>query len=149
MTESSGEVRIRPLNELDISGVVKIDEKVTGNYRPDDWERRIAYYIRRDPEASQVAEAGGKVVGFMLGEIRAGEFGLEEATGWIESMGVDPSWQGKAVGRQLVEAMFGHFRESGAKKARTIVETTSPDIAAFFEKVGFHPAKLQPLEMDL
>lgn len=149
MSQASDEVSIRPLTEMDIGGVVKIDERVTGNYRPDDWERRVAYYIRRDPEASQVAESAGRVVGFMLGEIRAGEFGLEEPTGWIEAMGVDPSWQGKAVGRRLAEAMFAHFRETGARKARTIVESSTPEIAAFFEKVGFSPAPLKPLEMDL
>lgn len=149
MSDSSGEVRVRPLTELDISGVVKIDEKVSGNYRPDNWELRIAYYIRRDPEASQVAEADGKVVGFMLGEIRSGEFGMEESTGWIEVMGVDPSWQGKAIGRKLAEAMFAHFREVGAEQARTIVGTDSPEISSFFEKVGFSTAPLQTLEMKL
>lgn len=149
MSDHSDEVRVRPLTELDITGVVKIDEKVTGNYRPDDWERRVAYYIRRDPDASRVAECEGRVVGFMLGEIRAGEFGLEEPTGWIEAMGVDPSFQGKAVGRRLAEALFAHFREAGARKARTIVETSSPDIVAFFEAVGFVPAPLKPLEREL
>ena len=149
MSEASGDVRVRPLTELDIGGVVKVDERVTGNYRPQDWERRVAYYIRRDPEASQVAEIDGKVVGFMLAEIRAGEFGLEEPTGWVEAMGVDPKWQGKAIGRRLIEALFAHFREVGARKARTIVENSTPDIAAFFQKVGFGPAPLTSYEMDL
>ena len=60
--------------------------------------------IRRDPDSSQVADSGGKVVGFMLGEVRGGEFGLEEPTGWVEFFGVDPQAREKGVGRSLIEA---------------------------------------------
>ncbi len=43
----------------------------------------------------------GEVVGFMLGEVRSGEFGLEEPTGWIEVLGVDPGHRGarRSAGR--------------------------------------------------
>ena len=73
MTETIPGVRIRPLDELDISDIVAIDEKISGRYRPEVWESRIGYYLRRDPEASVVAESGGEVVGFMLCEVRSGE----------------------------------------------------------------------------
>ena len=78
MSKVATGTRIRPLDELDIGSIVKIDERITGIYRPEVWEQRAGYYLRRDPDASQVAEVDGKVVGFMLGELRAGEFGLEE-----------------------------------------------------------------------
>ena len=85
MTErsESAEVRVRILEDTDLGEIIALDEKISGAYRPDVWERRLGYYMRRDPEAALVAEAGGRVVGFMLGEVRSGEFGLEEATGWI------------------------------------------------------------------
>ena len=38
------DVRFRPLTELDIEAVTRIDETVTGKYRPDVWEQRIGYY---------------------------------------------------------------------------------------------------------
>ena len=66
MTEVTADVRIRPLDELDLNGIVRIDEKITGIYRPDVWEQRVMFYTRRDPGASQVAEADGKVCGCML-----------------------------------------------------------------------------------
>src|SRR5262245_49850289 len=121
MTDSA-EVSVRPLDELDISSVVAIDEKVGGAYRPDVWERRISYHLRKDPEACFVAECGGEVVGFMLGEIRVGEFGLEEPTGWIEVVGVDPEHRGKGIGQSLAAAEFGHFRKQGATTVRTLVD---------------------------
>ena len=55
MTSNASEVRIRPVEELDIEEIAAIDERIGGEYRPDVWERRVFYYIRRDPAASVVA----------------------------------------------------------------------------------------------
>ena len=143
------DVRVRPLNELDIEAVTRIDERITGRYRPDVWEQRVAYYIRRDPESSQVAELGGKVVGFMLGEVRGGEFGLEEPTGWLEFFGVDPDARGRDIGRRLVDALLAHFRSEGAHIARTMVATRDEDIAGFLKAMGFATAPVSALEKRL
>ena len=143
------EVRIRPVTELDIEAICRIDESITGKYRPEAWEDRIIYYIRRDPDSSQVAEAGGKVVGFMLGEVRGGEFGLEEPTGWIEFLGVDPQARDKGVGRSLIESVLGGFKAKGAHVARTMVRSEDKDIDAFIRRNGFTPAPVMALEKRL
>lgn len=140
-------MRIRPIEELDIDSVVGIDEKIHGQYRPEVWERRIGYYLRRDPEGSVVAETDGpdsRVIGFMLGEVRSGEFGLEEPTGWIEVLGVDPDHRGKSVGRKLADAMLEHFRARGAKSVRTLVDEDRGELQGFFQSLGFVPAALRP-----
>jgi ribosomal protein S18 acetylase RimI-like enzyme len=99
------DIRIRPMTELDIEGITRIDERITTRYRPEVWEQRVSYYIRRDAESSQVAEVNGSVAGFMMGEVRGGEFGLEEPTGWIEFFGVDPDVRGRDLGRKLIDAI--------------------------------------------
>jgi ribosomal protein S18 acetylase RimI-like enzyme len=149
MSAVAEQVRIRPLNELDIARIVSIDERLTGVYRPEVWERRIMYYLRRDPEASQVAELGGKVVGFMLADIRGGEFGLEEPGGWIERFGVDPDFQGRSLGRKLFEAVVEHLKQQGAKTVRTLVEKNDSDLASFLRALGFKDAPLVALEMRI
>lgn len=147
MAEANPEVSVRPADELDISDVVRIDERIGGEYRPEVWERRLGYYIRRDPDASVVAVApDGRVVGFMLGEVRSGEFGLEHPTGWIEVLGVDPDFRGRAVGRRMAEAMLDHFRDRGASEVRTLVDVEQlGDVAGFFRSLGFERAPLEPL----
>ena len=144
MIETIPGIRIRPLDELDISAIVAIDEKISGRYRPEVWERRIGYYLRRDPEASVVAEVDGKVVGFMLGEVRSGEFGLEEPTGWIEVLGVDPGHRGKAIGRRMAESMLDHFRKQDAHSVRTLVDEQMEELHSFFSSLGFEPSSLRP-----
>ena len=145
MPETDDDLTIRCLEDTDLEDITGLDEAIGGSYRPEVWERRLGYYHRRDPEASVVAEAGGKVVGFMLGEVRSGEFGLDEPTGWIEVLGVDPSFRGRAVGRRLAERMLGHFRSRGAVSVRTFVdEDEMPGIASFFSALGFEPSTLRP-----
>lgn len=149
MSDDSPEVRIRPLDELDIDGIVAIDEKIGGEYRPEVWERRVGYYLRRDPEAPVVAEVDGEVIGFMLGEVRSGEFGLEEPTGWIEVLGVDPDQRGAGAGRRMAEAMLEHFRERGAVTVRTLVDEDMEPVVGFFEALGFQPSTLRPFVKEL
>src|SRR5438045_8929460 len=122
------DARVRPMTELDIEGIGRIAERITGTYRPEVWEQRAAYYLRRGPDSWPVAELDGRVVGFMLGEVRGGEFGLEEPTGWVEFFGVDPSAREKGIGRRLIDALLAHFRSRGAHVARTMVAAQDKDI---------------------
>lgn len=150
MTDQAAEVRIRTLQDFDLGDIVALDEKISGEYRPEVWEARLSYYMRRDPEGSFVAESDGKVVGFMLGEVRSGEFGLEEPTGWIEVLGVDPESRGQAIGRQLADRLLDHFREEGAGSVRTLVdEETMEGIAQFFAALDFTTTSLRSYVKEL
>jgi len=149
MPDTQARTRVRPLDELDISAVVRIDERISGAYRPEIWEQRVGFYLRRDPGASQVAEADGKVVGFMLGDLRAGEFGLEEPSGWIERFGIDPDHRGRDLGRLMFDAMVAHFKAGGARTVRTLVDRNDAAVSGFLRALGLSPSPLEALEMRL
>lgn len=143
------QLQVRSISELDLGDIVRIVEKTRNSYQPDLWEDRVTYYLRRDPETSVVAESAGEVVGFMLGDVRSGEFGLEDPTGWIEVLGVDPTHAGGGIGRALAEAMLESFRSRGVRRVRTMVDESMPEVEAFFRKLGFAPDSLRPFVMHL
>jgi ribosomal protein S18 acetylase RimI-like enzyme len=149
MPDLGSQVRVRPLDELDIGGITRIDERITGIYRPEVWESRVGYYLRRDPDSSQVAEVDGRLVGFMLGDVRAGEFGIEQPSGWIERFGIDPDFRGRDLGRQMFETIMRHFRECGATAVRTMVDQRDQGVAGYLSAMGFRPSALQALEMSI
>lgn len=149
MPNVQNQARIRPLDELDIDSIVRIDEKIGGQYRPDFWEQRVAFYLRRDPEASRVAEVDGKVVGFMLGDLRAGEFGIDQPSGWIERFGIDPDFRGRDLGKQMFSEIVGHFRAEGAATVRTLADGRETSVVGFLKALGFAPSALQALEITL
>jgi len=137
VSEISNAIQVRAISELDLGDIVRIAESNRNAYQPDLWEDRVTYYLRRDPEGSMVAEADGKVVGFMLGDVRAGEFGIEEPSGWIEVIGVDPESAGRGVGKALGEAMLAGYRARGVKRVRTMVDQSMPEVEQFFRALGF------------
>ncbi len=143
------ELDIHPIDELAVSGIAALDEKISGTYSPEVWEQRVMYYIRRDPEGSFVAESAGEVVGFIFGEVRSGEFGLEQPTGWVEVVAVDPDCQGQAIGRRLAEAMLGRFRELGVARVNTLVSEQREGLTQFFTSLGFENSDLRSLTLDL
>ncbi len=147
MPDVQAKPRVRPLDELDIGSIVRIDECISGRYRPEFWEQRVGYYMRRDPDSSQVVETDGKVVGFMLGDVRAGEFGLEEPSGWVERFGIDPDYRGRDLGTLLFEAVLAHFREAGVTSVRTLVDQQDAGVAGFLSALGFEPSPLRALEL--
>lgn len=149
MSEISNAIEVRAISELDLGDIVRIAESNRNAYQPDLWEDRVTYYLRRDPEGSMVAEADGKVVGFMLGDVRAGEFGIEEPSGWIEVIGVDPESAGRGVGKALGEAMLAGYRARGVKRVRTMVDQSMPEVERFFRALGFEPDTLRPYVKQL
>ncbi len=149
MPDVQAPARIRPLDELDLDAIIGIDERIGGTYRPDFWEARVAYYLRRDPDASRVAEVDGRVVGFMLGDVRSGEFGIDRPTGWIERFGVHPDYRGRDLGKQMFDAIVGHFRALGATTVRTLVDGKETAVVGFLTALGFAPSALQALEISL
>ena len=146
---SADAIQVRSLTELDLDGIVRIGEKTRNRYEPDLWEGRVTYYLRRAPEGSVVAEVDGEVAGFMLGDIRSGEFGIEEQCGWIEVMGVDPDFAGRGVGRALAEEMLRRYAARGVGKVRTMVDSSMPEVEAFFTRLGFAADTLRSYCMDL
>jgi len=149
MPDVESKTRVRPLDELDIGSIVRIDERITGRHRPEFWEQRVGYYLRRDPDSSQVVEVDGKVVGFMLGDVRAGEFGLEEPSGWLERFGIDPEHRGRDLGRLLYAALLAHFRDCGVTRVRTLVDQSDQGVAGFLQALGFTNSPLQALDMQV
>lgn len=140
---------VRSLTELDLDGIARIAEKTRGRYEPELWEDRVTYYLRRAPEGSVVAEADGEIVGFMLGDVRQGEFGIEEKSGWIEVLGVDPDASGRGVGRALAEEMLARYRKAGVRTVRTMVDSSMPEVEAFFTRLGFAADSLRPFSRKL
>jgi ribosomal protein S18 acetylase RimI-like enzyme len=109
------EVKIRVLNENDLDAVVQIDKKVLDKARRAFWKQKIAY-ADIYPRPALVAELEGKVVGFIMGYVSGWEFGVPDTIGWIDTLGVYPTYQRRGIGRALFKALIENFKHSGREK---------------------------------
>ena len=83
-----------------------------------------------------MAEEEGKIVGFILGEIRGWEFAIPKS-GWIEIVGVDPAYHGKWIARALIEKLHVYFRNHNVERVMTMVNWNDGGLVSFFRALGF------------
>ncbi len=145
------EPEVRVMRPEDLEAVVEIDAQVFGQRRLEYYERKIARALDETQQlvTSLVIEVEGKVAGFIMGEVYLGEFGVPETTATIDTVGVDPVYQGRGVGTTLFEEYASHLRRIGVQSITTRVNWNDWGLLHFFEKVGFAPAKVVSLELAL
>jgi len=129
-------VNIRPMTTKDLGAIVEIDRKVIGKLRPDYWNNLVTQNTVY-PLSSLVAEFGGKVIGFVVGEVSGWEFGVPDTTGWLTIIGVDPDYQHKGVARKLNQEFVKNLKAIGVSVIYTMVNWNDWDLLKFFRDMGF------------
>jgi GNAT superfamily N-acetyltransferase len=140
---------IREAEPADLEGIVDIDKQVSGAKKTRYWRDTLELYSgNRENQFFLVAERQGRVIGFILGEIRAWEFG-SPSCGWVYAIGVARDSLLEGVGTKLLEALCGHFRHAEVTKVRTMIARQDHDLLSFFRSFGMMAGPFQQLELDL
>lgn len=143
-------VSIRPVRRVDLDPIIALDATVTGIEKRAYW-RSIFQRYGAAPEAGRqflVAEAEGRVVGFVIGEVRDWEFGSPPC-GWVFAIDVQPESRQAGVGARLLVAICAAFRRAGVRTVRTMLSRDNTLILSFFRSQGMMAAPFIPLELEL
>jgi hypothetical protein len=152
--EDTTAVRVRALTKGDLHEVVRIHALHTGERKPAYWARvfRDAFSARsgapRVALAAEAGEGGGRLAGYLLGDVRAFEFG-SEACGWVFAVGVDPSHARSGVASALLEETCRRFLRAGIRRVRTMVRRNDVPLLSFFRSNGFVAGPFTQLERDV
>ena len=150
MNESAIEIRLMKVE--DFEAVVAIDEKVLKVSRPDYYERKFdKLFNSKDfvPTSLVAEEADGAVVGFVMGEIYMGEYGILQEEARLDTIGVDPDHQHKGIGKKLINEFIDHIKTLGVEKINTLVDWNDSVLMHFFSSNQFSPSKSINLERSL
>ena len=142
-------VKIRTLRKDDLDAIVEVERKVLGQVRKDYWDRKFETIDPRASQASFIAEREGVVVGFILADVSGWEFGVPDTTGWIDTIGVDPSFQKKGLATALIQEVIKHLRSLGVKTIYTLVSWDDWDLLQFFRAKGFSRGDMINLELKI
>ena len=147
--------RIRRVQAADIAAVISLDRQVTGLAKPRYWREVFERYGKRGrgERFFLVAQAGDRrarrdILGFIIGEIRAWEFGSAPC-GWVFALSVDPSARLRGVGEALYKSISADFKKAGITKMRTMVARDNPLPMLFFRAQGMMAGPYVQLEKDL
>lgn len=148
-------MRVRRVRSADMPGVVALDTRVTKLAKADYWNdvfRRFGKQ-RSHERFFLVAEdrmqrSAPRLVGFVIGEVRAWEFGSEPC-GWVFALSVEPDMRLRGTGSALVDAISREFKKVGIRKMRTMVARDARLPLLFFRSEGMMAGPYIQLEKDL
>jgi ribosomal protein S18 acetylase RimI-like enzyme len=143
------------VREADIVHVTALDARVTGLAKPDYWQDVFGRYGKRrlGERMFLVAEARdgegpAPILGFIIGEVRAWEFGSAPC-GWVFALSVEPVARQRGIGHALLEALADEFRKARVTKMRTMVARDNQLHLLFFRSSGMMAGPYLQLEKDL
>lgn len=141
---NAGTFNIRLMKADDFNAVVGIDKKVLKASRLEYYEMKFdkLFQSKEFLPTSLVAEKeDGTVVGFVMGELYMGEYGISQDGATLDTIGVDPDYRHKGIGKKLINEFINHLRNLGVKKINTLVDRNDTKLIHFFNANQFSPAK--------
>jgi ribosomal protein S18 acetylase RimI-like enzyme len=135
---ANGEVMARRLRTEDLDRVVAIDAELTGGSRRGYFEKRLAAALREPDHHLQFGiEGADGLAAYALARVLSGEFGQNEESVLLETIGVAPGAAGRGFGTQLLQALEDEMRRCGIAKLATSIDWTDHNLARFFARHGF------------
>lgn len=145
-------INVRLLKPEDFDAVVKIDEKVHRVYRPEYYKLKFEKLVESKdyvPTSLVAEDEDGKVVGFVMGELFIGEYGISDDRATLDTIGVDPDYQKQGIGKLLIDEFLEHLKSLGVHKVNTLVDWNDSKLIHFFSTNNFIPSKTINLERTL
>ncbi len=144
------QISIRNAIASDLDAVISLDQWAPHGEKPAYWSNVFDHYVRRDKtdRLFLVAESGNRVVGFIIGEVRAWEFGSPPC-GWVFALAVSPEIRQSGIGQQLFEEISNRLKQAGVTTVRTMVDRDDKLTLSFFRGMGLCTGKYLELEKQI
>lgn len=134
----------------DLNAVIALEGSGSSKPKPDYWQGVFNRYVdaERDDSLFLVAERGGVVVGYIVGEVRAWEFGSPPC-GWVFALGVSPNVREEGIGQKMFEEICLRLKRAGVSTVKTMVNLENRLTLSFFRSQGLRSGRFVELEKQL
>jgi ribosomal protein S18 acetylase RimI-like enzyme len=100
------------------------------NVRRSDEPEEIQKKLQRDPDLFLVAEAGGKLIGTVIG-------GYDGRRGLVYHLAVDKTCREQGIGTALMDELERRLKTKGCLKTYLLVVPGNEEAALFYERRGW------------
>ncbi|MCV0426129.1 MAG: GNAT family N-acetyltransferase [Roseibium sp.] len=139
---SRDRIPVRSMLVDDLTKIISIDAEITESDRTDYFNRmQVENLDQTGVRVSLVAEQDGFPVGFIMARMDFGEFGRTSAEAVMDSIGVDPGFQGQGVGHALMAKLMVNLAILQVESVRTEVNWQDTALIRYFSSVGFTKAQ--------
>ncbi len=147
---STDRIPVRSMKEADLGAIISIDRKTSQS-------DRAAYFKRKQNEVmnqsgirvSIVAELDGFVVGFIMARVDYGEFGHTSTEAVMDTIGVNPDYQGQGIGQALMSRLMANLAILRVDTVRTEIEWNNTGLISYLDGLGFNPTQTVVLSRKL
>jgi N-acetylglutamate synthase len=127
----SGKIEIREFSINDYDAAIELWQRVEGlEIAEGDDREGVAQFLARNQGLSRVATDGSAIVGVAL-------CGHDGRRGHIYHLAVDPDYQGRGLGKRLLDESLEGLRRTGVKRVIIMVADDNPSGREFWKRSGY------------
>lgn len=133
---------VRAMNAGDLRDIVRIDRAITGRNREEYMANKFAETSADSAiRVSLTARVDDVIIGFLMARVDLGDYGRTRPVAVIDTIGVDPAYAGRGVGRALLSQLFINLGALRVERVDTTVAPADFALQGFLYDVGFIPAQ--------
>ena len=127
----SGKIEIREFSINDYDAAVELWQRVEGlEIAEGDDREGVTQFLARNQGLSRVATDGSAIVGVAL-------CGHDGRRGHVYHLAVDPAYQGRGLGKRLLDESLADLRRTGVKRVIVMVADNNPSGREFWKRSGY------------
>ena len=124
-------IEIREFSINDYDAAIELWQRVEGlEIAEGDDREGVAQFLARNPGLSRVATDGSVIVGVAL-------CGHDGRRGHVYHLAVDPAYQGRGLGKRLLDESLADLRRTGVKRVIIMVADDNASGRQFWKRSGY------------
>ena len=136
---------VRSMTPADLDAIARIDRGITGHERRDYIAARLAEALADGGvRVSLTARCDDTIVGYLMARADLGDFGRTEPVAVIDTLGVDPDYAHRGIGRALLSQLFANLGALRVERVETVVPQRDLGLLGFLYAAGFAPSQRLP-----
>ncbi len=138
------EIETRDFRIEDYDAAVELWNRVEGlDVAEGDDRETIERFLERNPKLSRIAADGNKIIGAVL-------CGHDGRRGYIYHLAIDPSYEGRGLGRCLIGECLDGLKRAGLERANILVAKDNLRGLEFWRRCGWEDLEgAAPLGRDV
>ena len=129
---------LRSMATDDAEAVARIDRRIMARERSGYVKQLLGEALADSGvRVSLVAYVEGVLAGYVMAKTDFGDFGRTEPVAVIDTLGIDPDFAGRGIGKALLSQLFVNLHALGVERVETVVARENFALLGFFYRAGF------------
>jgi ribosomal protein S18 acetylase RimI-like enzyme len=111
--------------------VIELWRKAGISVGSSDTKEELERMLQRNPHLFLIGKIDEKVISVVMG-------GFDGRRGYIHHLAVDPDYQRKGYGKQLIDVLMKEFRELRVHKVHLFIEKYNKSVVEFYSNLGWN-----------